>query len=118
MSEGDMKNGNTTNSADHGIGEAFLFGAGAVIGAAALLFAPQSGVRTRRRISRTYEDVRDQAANLCADVADRIESLRRTAGHRVGAGKDFVAEKRDDVMAALSDLAKSLSGLTEKLRRK
>jgi gas vesicle protein len=115
---GDMKNGNTSNSTDHGIGEVFLFAAGALIGAAtALLFAPQSGARTRRQIARTYEDVRDQAVDLCEDVADKVESLRRTAARQIGAGKEFVSEKRDDVVASLSDLEKSLSGVTEKFRR-
>lgn len=113
-----MKNGNTSTSTDHGIGEVFLFAAGAVIGAAvALLFAPQTGVRTRRQIVRTYEDVRDQATELCEDVADRVESLRRGAARQIDAGRDFVAEKRDDVLAALSDLEKSASALTEKFRR-
>ena len=117
-SGGDMKNGNTSNSTDHGIGEVFLFAAGAVIGAVtALLFAPQSGARTRRQIARTYEDARDQAVDLCEDVADKVESLRRTAARQIGAGKDFVSEKRDDFVGSLSDLAKSLSGVTGKFPR-
>jgi gas vesicle protein len=113
-----MNNDSTAYDVDHGIREVLLFAVGAVIGAAvALLFAPQSGKRTRRQIVRTYEDVRDQAADLCEDVADRVETLRRTAVRQVGAGKDFVGEKRDEFVASLSDLERSLSGLTEKFRR-
>ncbi len=113
-----MKGDTTSNNGDQGIREACLFAAGAVVGAAAaLLFAPQSGVRTRRQIVRTYEDVRDQAADLCEDVADRVEGLRRAAVRQIDVGKDFVAEKREDFLASLSDVEKSLSGLTAKLRR-
>jgi gas vesicle protein len=113
-----MRNDTPASSADQGIREVCLFAAGAVIGAAAaLLFAPQTGVRTRRRILRTYEDVRDQAVELCEDLADSVEDLRRAAARQIDAGKDFVAEKRDDLLASLSDVEKSLSGLTEKFRR-
>jgi gas vesicle protein len=113
-----MNNDHTTYDMDQGMREVILFAAGAMLGAAAaLLFAPQTGVRTRRQIVRTYEDVRDQAVDLCGDVADRVETLRRTAVRRVDAGKDFVGEKRDDFLASLADLERNLSGLVEKFRR-
>lgn len=113
-----MKNDDMVYGAEQGIRDVLLFTTGVVIGAAvALLFAPQSGSRTRRQIVRTYEDVRDQAADLCEDVVDRVESMRRTAARQVGAGKDFVGEKRDEFLTSLSDLEKSLTGLTEKFRR-
>ncbi len=113
-----MRNDIGNNHVDHGFCEGCLFAAGAVIGAAAaLLFAPQTGVRTRRQIVRTYEDLRDQTVDLCEDVADRVENLRRAAARQIDSGKDFVAEKRDDFLASLSDVEKGLSGLTEKFRR-
>lgn len=62
---------------------------GIVIGAGvALLSAPQSGRRTRRRIRRAAVDVRDQAGDRWDDVAgevrDVVEKAIGTARKRVG----------------------------------
>jgi gas vesicle protein len=47
---------------------------GAVIGAGvALLTAPQSGNRTRRRIRRAAVDVRDNASDRWEDLADEVK---------------------------------------------
>lgn len=47
---------------------------GAVIGAGvALLTAPQSGRRTRRRIRRSANDFRDTAANRWDDLSDEVK---------------------------------------------
>ncbi|MGD2068785.1 MAG: YtxH domain-containing protein [Gemmatimonadota bacterium] len=47
---------------------------GAVIGAGvALLTAPQSGRRTRRRIRRSANDIRDTAANRWDDLSDEVK---------------------------------------------
>jgi gas vesicle protein len=48
---------------------------GVAIGAGlALLVAPQSGRRTRRRLARTVEDVADDAVGRWDDVADEFRS--------------------------------------------
>lgn len=61
---------------------------GAVIGAGiALLTAPESGRRTRRRIRRTASDVRDTATDrwdeLADDVKGRVDDALRVARKRI-----------------------------------
>lgn len=61
---------------------------GAVIGAGiALLTAPESGRRTRRRIRRTASDVRDTASDrwdeLADDVKGRVDDALRVARKRI-----------------------------------
>lgn len=60
---------------------------GAVIGASvALLFAPESGRRTRRRISKTAEGVRNSAGDrwddFTEDVKDRVDEAVQGARKR------------------------------------
>lgn len=53
---------------------------GVAIGAGlALLVAPQSGRRTRRRLARTVEDVADDAVGRWDDVADELRSAVRSS---------------------------------------
>jgi gas vesicle protein len=62
---------------------------GAVIGAGvAMLTAPQSGRRTRRRIRRAAVDLRDQTSDRWDDLADemkgRVDEAIRGAKSRFG----------------------------------
>lgn len=58
---------------------------GTLIGAGvALLLAPQSGRRTRRRIARAAEDLGDEARDRFEDAADDV---RRHAEHAVRAAE-------------------------------
>lgn len=53
---------------------------GVAIGAGlALLVAPQSGRRTRRRLARTVEDVTDDAVGRWDNVADELRSAVRSS---------------------------------------
>jgi gas vesicle protein len=57
---------------------AFNFVSGMIFGAAigvgvALLFAPDSGRRTRRRISRLAGDVKDDAVDRWQDLSDDVK---------------------------------------------
>lgn len=53
---------------------------GVAIGASlALLAAPQSGKRTRRRLARTVEDVADDAVGRWDDVAGELRSAVKSS---------------------------------------
>ena len=47
------------------------FLAGLIIG---ILFAPQSGSKTRKRLRKVFKDYKDQAKDHLADAADVVES--------------------------------------------
>ena len=62
---------------------------GAVIGASfALLTAPEPGRKTRRRIKRSAQDLRDTAEDRWEDLADdvrgRVDDALRGARHKLG----------------------------------
>lgn len=72
-------------------GQVFNFLTGLVLGAfigagAALLTAPQSGRRTRRRIKKVASGVRDTATDrwedLAEDVKDRVDEALKGARER------------------------------------
>lgn len=61
---------------------------GALIGAGvALLMAPESGKRTRKRIGRAADDLRESAADrwdeIAEDVREKVEEALATAKKRV-----------------------------------
>jgi gas vesicle protein len=70
---------------------AFNFLSGLICGAAigagvALLMAPNSGKKTRKRLTRGAEDLKDRAADgweeLADDVRDRVDEALATARKR------------------------------------
>ena len=67
--------------------EALCFVGGAVLGAAiALLLAPESGVKTRRRIKRFYEDEKDKLVDAYENVRERIEDEAEKLERRLKKG--------------------------------
>ncbi len=95
-----------------------ILGALALGAAVALLYAPRSGKHTRRQLRRSYEEIRDRAADLGDDLVDRVDELRRFVTRRMEAGQEYVGQKRDDLLAGLSGLEQSLEGLKRTLARK
>ncbi len=61
----------------------FLLGA-AIGAAAALLMAPASGARTRRRLVRTGEDVADYLIDAGKELVGKCEDLYERSGKLVG----------------------------------
>jgi hypothetical protein len=99
-----------------GWGVLFLLG-GVVMGAAVgLLTAPRSGERTRRHFVRAAEDVKDQAAEVCDDMTERIEDLRRGAAQKFEAGKKYLNAKRPGLLNRPSGLTNPLYRLINALR--
>jgi gas vesicle protein len=75
---------------------------GAVVGAGlALLYAPQSGRRTRQKLRDLAQDAEDQAR----DLVDKAETCLADAEHKgaewMQKGQDFVDEKKRQVNAAV-----------------
>ena len=42
-----------------------------------ILFAPQSGAKTRKRLKRVFKDYKDEAKDHLADAAGEVESKAR-----------------------------------------
>lgn len=71
------------------------FTVGVVAGASvALLYAPQSGERTRRQIRRNVEDARDYLNDTVDDVQDRAQGY-------VKRGRDVVDDLVDSAKKAV-----------------
>ncbi|MDH4155203.1 MAG: YtxH domain-containing protein [Nitrospira sp.] len=61
-----------------GVGLSFLVGC-VVGGTTALLYAPQSGARTRRRIVDFAEDLGDRAGDVTGQVTEKIQKATEHA---------------------------------------
>lgn len=61
------------------------FGVGVAAGAAlALLYAPQSGERTRRQLRRSYDDASDYVRTTASNVSDQAEKYIKRSKDMVG----------------------------------
>jgi gas vesicle protein len=87
---------------------AMLVLVGAVLGAgAALLFAPQSGQKTRKDLARyarkTSRKVEGVAGEVVGSVAGMADAVEEKAEELLEKGKDLSRESREAVVAALND---------------
>ena len=87
---------------------AMLVLAGAILGAgAALLFAPQSGRKTRRDISRyarkTGKMVEGLAGEVVGSMAGMVDAVEEAAEEFLEKGKDLSKESREAVLDALNE---------------
>ncbi len=72
-----------------------VFLLGGIIGAGlALLYAPDSGYETRRRLREGYDDAEDWAKDKFGDAKERIEDGTDKV-------KDLLGDKKEDIKAAI-----------------
>ena len=101
---------------------AMLVLAGAILGAgAALLFAPQSGRKTRGDISRyarkTGKMVEGVAGEVVGSVAGMAEAVEEKAEELLQKGVDLSRESREAVLAALKEGQERLGRQRDRLAK-
>lgn len=101
---------------------ALLVVAGGVIGAGlALLFAPQSGDRTRKDILRYSKKTRNRADEVVGDLAANVSSLVEAIGEKtedlMETGKDVAGSARKDLIRMIEEGASKLEKFRTMLRR-
>ena len=101
---------------------AMLVLAGAILGAgAALLFAPQSGRRTRRDISRyarkTGKMVEGIAGEVAGSVAGMADAVEEKAEEFLEKGKELTKESLEAVLDALNDGQQRLGRQRDRLAK-
>lgn len=94
---------------------ALLIFAGGVIGAGlALLFAPQSGSRTRKDILRYSKKVRNRADEVVDDLASNVNNMVETIGEKTD---ELVEKGRDAAGSARKDLIRLIEEGSSKLEK-
>ncbi|MHB8654516.1 MAG: YtxH domain-containing protein [Terriglobia bacterium] len=93
-------------SENNGSTNLLYFLAGASIGAVvALLYAPQSGKKTREYISDRAEEgkdyLKDRSKELREQAEDYVERGKDLVSQQVERGKDLVARQKEQLSAAL-----------------
>lgn len=101
---------------------AALMIAGGIMGAAvALLFAPQSGERTRREIGRRARKLKVRADEAVEDISDNISDLVEKIGDKtedmVDKGKEVAGSARKDLIRLIEEGASKLEKFRTRLSR-
>ncbi len=91
---------------------AIAFGIGASLGAAvALLYAPQSGAVTRKKLKRSAEDASDYLEDAAGYLKEQAEVLSKEAqklAKRAKSQVDEVVDQAGDLVAGAVKSAKTL----------
>ena len=101
---------------------ALLIVAGGIIGAGlALMFAPQTGERTRRDIVRYAKRTRQRAGEAAEDLSDNISDLVDSISDKtdeiVEKGKEVAGGARKDLIRLIEEGASKLEKFRTKLSR-
>jgi gas vesicle protein len=87
-----------------------VFTVGVAAGAAvALIYAPQTGVKTRRQIKRSFDDASDYVKDASEKIKDASEKLGDQAQDAIKRGKSVVSSVVDtatSVVNSATDAAK------------
>lgn len=86
--------------AELGIGLLLGLAIGSVVG---LLFAPQSGERTRGRIASTASGLRTSAGNMLEQAKDSLEAASHYIERAVGLEDRNIRRKLDELKAELEE---------------
>ena len=88
------------------------FGLGVSAGAAvALLYAPQSGVKTRRQLKRNIDDGVDYLEDAAGYLREQAEYLSREAQKTIKRTKGQVGDVVDKATCAVTDAVKGVQAL-------
>ncbi len=88
------------------------FGLGVSAGAAvALLYAPQTGVKTRRQLRKNIDDGVDYLEDAAAYLKEQAEYLSKEAEKTIKKTRSQVEDVVDKVAGAASGAVKSVSSL-------
>lgn len=103
-----------------GIGTFLL---GLAVGAGlALLFAPESGEATRRRISRKVKQARDAAEDAVGEVTDRVgdtfEAARQRVEEKIDEARSTIEMKKEQVQRAMQAGREAAEQAREDLERR
>ena len=89
------------------VGALMLIGGGIIGAGVALLFAPQSGKKTRRDIVRCAKKAKHKAEDVVDDftdsLADMVDAVGERASDILDRGKDLAYEAKKDVLKAIED---------------
>jgi gas vesicle protein len=101
---------------------ALMLIAGGILGAGlALLFAPQSGKRTRRDIARLAKKTKHKAEDIVDDVIDTVsdmaEVVRDKAAEMLDQGKDMAHDAKKELLRAIEDGQEKLEKQKERLTK-
>ena len=86
------------------------FGVGVTAGAAvALLYAPDSGVKTRKRIGRSLEDGVETLEDAAEYLREQAESLSKQAKSTLKRTRNQMGDAVESVSDAVADATKGVS---------
>ncbi len=88
--------------------------AGAILG---VLFAPEAGMETRRKIGEGSKDIADNLKSKFSDlvdgIADKYESAREGASDLLNKGKDKASSMADNLSQASTGVGSTGMGSTD-----
>ena len=103
------------------VGALMLVGGGIIGAGVALLFAPQSGERTRRDITRYVKRTRRRAGEVAEDfaesVSDMVDAVSDKASEIVEQGKDMAHDAKRDLLKVIDDGQAALQRQRAKLSK-
>ena len=88
------------------------FGLGAAIGGTvALLYAPQSGVATRRRLKRSIEDIGDNLQDAGDYLKEQAEKLSKETQRLINTSKEQLGSAMDSATGYVKTANKAVGKL-------